>query len=57
MRHSVWERYRKVARRAVALIALGRLQNQSVIIHVLVTRMEDLSDRLAELTTKSRDFH
>jgi len=57
VRRAVWERYRKIARRAIALIAHGRLQRESDIIHVLVNRLEDLSDRLSELTTKSRDFH
>ena len=59
VRVEVWERYRKVARTAVAMIAHGRLQidRDSGIIHVLVTRMEDLSDRLAELNTSPRNFH
>jgi error-prone DNA polymerase len=57
IRREVWERYRKIARTAVALVAHGRLQIEREIIHVLVNRLEDLSDRLAELTAKSRDFH
>ncbi|MCE9534777.1 MAG: error-prone DNA polymerase [Planctomycetes bacterium] len=57
VRRAVWERYRKIARRAVAMIAHGRLQRESDITHILVNRMEDLSDQLTELATKSRDFH
>jgi error-prone DNA polymerase len=53
----VWERYRRVARTAVAMIAHGRLQIEAEVIHVLVTRMEDLTDRLAALSIRSRDFH
>ncbi len=54
---ATWERYRKVARTAVAMIAHGRLQKDKEIIHVLVTRLEDLTERLGELAVKSRDFH
>ncbi|HEX3149897.1 MAG TPA: error-prone DNA polymerase [Gemmataceae bacterium] len=53
----VWERYRRVARLAVAMIAHGKLQIEKEVIHVLVTRMEDLSEKLAALSVKSRDFH
>jgi error-prone DNA polymerase len=53
----VWERYRRVARTAVGMIAHGRLQVEAEVIHVLVSRMEDLSERLAALSVKSRDFH
>jgi len=53
---ATWERYRKVARTAVAMIAHGRLQMEKEIIHVLVTRLEDLTERLGELAVQSRDF-
>jgi error-prone DNA polymerase len=56
VRRDVWERYRKVARSAVAMIAQGRLQREGEIIHVLVSRLEDLSDRLGDLASHSRDF-
>ncbi len=36
VRQAVWERYRRVARSAVAMIAHGRLQREAEIIHVLV---------------------
>jgi error-prone DNA polymerase len=53
----VWERHRRVARHATAMIAQGRLQVQGEVVHVLVSRMEDLSPHVAELVQKSRDFH
>jgi error-prone DNA polymerase len=56
VRRNVWERYRRVARGAVAMLAQGQLQREAEVIHVLVNRLEDLSERLAELTTRSRDF-
>lgn len=54
---ATWERYRKVARSAVAMIAHGRLQKDKEVIHVLVTRLDDLTETLAELSVRSRDFH
>jgi error-prone DNA polymerase len=59
VRRAVWERYRKVARTAVAMIAHGRLQRdpESQIIHILVTRLEDLTVRLTDLRTEPRNFH
>jgi error-prone DNA polymerase len=54
---ATWERYRRVARTSVAMIAHGRLQKDREVIHVLVTRLDDLSERLGELAVRSRDFH
>lgn len=56
IRQSVWERNRRVARSASVMLAHGRLQKEAGVIHVLVTRLEDLSAKLAELHAKSRDF-
>ena len=56
VRKNVWERHRKIARSAIALIAHGRLQIEGELIHVLVSRLEDLSTRLADLSNHSRDF-
>jgi error-prone DNA polymerase len=53
----IWERYRRAARGAIALIAHGRLQTDGQVIHVLVTKLQDLSDRLRHLDQRSRDFH
>jgi error-prone DNA polymerase len=53
----VWQRYRRVARQARALIATGLLQRQDGVIHVIVDRLEDLTMRLPDLGHVSRDFH
>jgi error-prone DNA polymerase len=52
----VWERYRKVAGQAVALIAHGHVERSGDVIHVCVRRLEDLSKCLRGLASQSRDF-
>jgi error-prone DNA polymerase len=54
---NVWERFRKVARSASAIIAHGILQRQDDIIHLVIDRLEDLTHRLAAIGNRSRDFH
>jgi error-prone DNA polymerase len=56
VRQGIWERYRRVARTAVALVAYGQLQREADVIHVLVTKLEDFSAPLATFDAKSRDF-
>ncbi len=56
VKQKIWERYYKIARRAPAWIAHGKLEKKSGVIHVVVNRLEDMSDRLNELKLKSRDF-
>jgi len=56
IRQDVWQRFYRAARTATALVAHGRLQSKDGVIHVLVTRLEDLSERLQGLSTQSRDF-
>jgi error-prone DNA polymerase len=51
-----WERFYDVARRSPAWLATGRLECKESVIHVIVSRIEDLSARLGELRTASRDF-
>jgi error-prone DNA polymerase len=53
---SVWERYRRVAYTSAILLVEGTLENEAGVIHVLASTMEDISERLAELMVKSRDF-
>jgi error-prone DNA polymerase len=57
VRPEVWERYHHAARTATAMLAHGRLQRQHNVIHVLVTRLDDLSRRIDDLGVSSRDFH
>ena len=52
----IWERYYKIARRASGWIAHGKLEKKSGVIHVVVSRLEDMSSSLEELKIKSRDF-
>ncbi|HLW63985.1 MAG TPA: error-prone DNA polymerase, partial [Gemmataceae bacterium] len=56
VRREIWERYRRVASRAVAMIAHGQLQCEQEVTHVLVSKLEDLSQHLADLASRSRDF-
>ena len=56
VKQKIWERYYKIARRAPAWIAHGKLEKKNGVIHVVVNRLEDMSDRLQELNVKSRDF-
>lgn len=57
IRMDVWEKFYRVARTAPAYIAGGRLQNQQGVIHVLVSRLENLNDAINGLRSSSRDFH
>jgi len=56
IKQDVWQRFYRVARTAAALVAHGRLQRKDEVIHVLVSRLEDMSERLG-LRPQSRDFH
>jgi error-prone DNA polymerase len=52
----IWQRFYQAARTATALLAHGRLQREGEVIHVLVSRLEDLTERLPGLKKRSRDF-
>jgi len=56
VRPQVWERYRRVGRLAAAIIATGLLRRQDGVIHVIVDRLEDVTTKLPELGSVSRDF-
>jgi len=56
VRPAIWSRFRQAALTATALLAHGRLERQHEVIHLLATRLEDLSHYLAELAPQSRDF-
>lgn len=53
---AVWKRFRATARFASVLMASGRLQREGDIIHVVCDRLEDVSEMLRELESRSRDF-
>ncbi len=57
IRPDVWQRFYRPARTAAALIAHGRLQRHGEVIHVLVSKLGDLSERVRGLGSQSRDFH
>ena len=52
----VWETHRQAARSATALMAFGTVQNQEGVIHLLVSRVTDLSEMLGGVAVPSRDF-
>lgn len=56
VRQDVWMKFHRVARTATAMIAHGRLQSKESVIHVLVTKLENLTEQLAGLSSQSRDF-
>jgi error-prone DNA polymerase len=56
IRPEVWKRYRPAAMGATLLLVRGCLQSQDEVIHVLVTKLENLSARLAGMGSQSRDF-
>ena len=57
IRPQVYEKYRRVARGAVALVAEGTVERTGEVVHLQVTRLQDLSETLASLRSTSRDFH
>jgi error-prone DNA polymerase len=56
IRPDVWKRWRSAALGATVMLAHGRLQREGQVIHVLATKLENLSDRMEELGPQSRDF-
>ncbi len=56
IRPDVWKKFRLAALRATVLLACGRLQRDGQVIHVLVSRLDDLSDQMGALMSQSRDF-
>ncbi len=56
IRPRVWERVRAVGAQRMALIAEGVVERQGDVIHVQVSRLHDLSARIAPVRAKSRDF-
>jgi error-prone DNA polymerase len=53
---AVWDRFYGIARTSPAWLAQGRLQRKDSVIHVVVSRLEDLSQQLAGVSPRSRDF-
>jgi error-prone DNA polymerase len=57
IRMEVWDKFYKIARTASGYIAHGKLQNYKGVIHVLVSKLENLPRALGGVEVKSRDFH
>lgn len=53
---NVWTRFRQTARFASVLMASGRLQREGDIIHVVCDRLDDVSEMLARLDSRARNF-
>jgi error-prone DNA polymerase len=56
VRPDVWERYRRAASQARALVVTGVLQKQEGVIHVIVHQLQDITEQLPNLGHISRDF-
>ena len=56
MHVNVWERFRLIARRASALIAHGILQRENGVTHLVVDKMEDMTEIFGQFHNSSRDF-
>lgn len=53
---AVWKRFFKIARVSNAWIVDGKLENRQGVIHVVVGRVEDMSEMINNLPTSTRDF-
>jgi error-prone DNA polymerase len=51
-----WERFRKVAKDAVALYVEGKIERAGSVIHICPSRLDDLSHALQGIASRSRDF-
>jgi error-prone DNA polymerase len=56
IRAETWEKYRRTAARASSLLARGTLERKGLVIHVLVSHLEELSGNVNGIEQKSRDF-
>ena len=53
---NVFDRFKRVARDAKALLVRGRVDRQGEVVHVIAASFESLDDRLASLRSMSRNF-
>ena len=56
IRPNIWQRYRAAALGATLMLVTGQLQRQADVIHVLTSRLENLSAQFAGLESQSRNF-
>ncbi|MEM7477213.1 MAG: error-prone DNA polymerase, partial [Planctomycetota bacterium] len=57
LKPEIWQKHYKVARCSNAWLAHGVLENREGVIHLVVGRIEDLSEQVGALENRSRDFH
>jgi error-prone DNA polymerase len=53
---NVWEKHYQIARRSAAWLVHGKLEKRSGVIHVVASRIEDLSDQVQNVKIRNRDF-
>ena len=51
-----WERFRKIAKHAAALFIEGKIERTEHVIHIVPSKIDDLSHALQGLASRSRDF-
>jgi error-prone DNA polymerase len=51
-----WDKYRRLAVRSSSLLASGTLERQGLVIHVVVSHLENLGEKVARVKNASRDF-
>lgn len=56
LNQQIWNRYYKIARSSNSWIVNGKVEKKNSVIHVVVGRLQDLSEELDMIQTKSRDF-
>ena len=56
VKQKTWERHYRICRSSSAWIAHGKLEKKNGVIHVVVSRIEDMSQQISELEVKSRNF-
>jgi error-prone DNA polymerase len=56
VKSEIWERFYQIAKISSAWLAWGKLEKKNGVIHLVVSKLEDLSDKLQNLSLKSRDF-
>jgi error-prone DNA polymerase len=59
----IYVRYRRIARHAAAMVAVGRIERRHDVVHLVVGRLEEIvrgeSERsyIDDFGSRSRDFH
>jgi error-prone DNA polymerase len=53
----IWEKHYRIARQSSAWLVHGKLEIRERVVHVLVNRIESLSEKVAEVKLRRREFH